>query len=45
MPVVNELVSTLLGRVEIRKVWTPELLGHFGGGMIDFQLPEGGSPV
>jgi len=42
MPVVNELVSTLLGRVEIRKVWTPELLGHFGGGMIDFQLPEGG---
>jgi hypothetical protein len=42
MPIVNELVSTLLGRVEIRKVWTPELLGHFGGGMIDFQLPEGG---
>jgi len=42
MPAVNEIVSTLLGRIEIRKVWTPELLGHFGGGMIDFQLPEGG---
>ncbi len=42
MPAINEIVSTLLGRVEIRKVWTPELLGHFGGGMIDFQLPEGG---
>jgi len=42
MPAVNEIVSTLLGRVEVRKIWTPELLGHFGGGMIDFQLPEGG---
>ncbi len=42
MPAINEIVSTLLGRIEIRKVWTPELLGHFGGGMIDFQLPEGG---
>lgn len=31
MPFVNELVSNLLGRMEIRKVWTPELLGHFGG--------------
>jgi hypothetical protein len=42
MSINQALVSTLLGRVEIRKVWTPELLGHFGGGMIDFQLPEGG---
>ncbi len=42
MPAINEVVSTLLGRVDVRKVWTPELLGHFGGGMIDFQLPESG---
>ncbi len=42
MPAINEIVSTLLGRVEVRKAWTPELLGHFGGGMIDFQLPESG---
>lgn len=43
MSINQELVSTLLGRVEVRKVWTPELLGHFGGGLVDFQLPEGGS--
>jgi hypothetical protein len=42
MSINQELVSTLLGRVEVRKVWTPELLGHFGGGLVDFQLPEGG---
>jgi hypothetical protein len=43
MSINQELVSTLLGQVEVRKVWTPELLGHFGGGLVDFQLPEGGS--
>jgi hypothetical protein len=43
MSINQALVSTLLGRVEVRKVWTPELLGHFGGGLVDFQLPEGGS--
>jgi hypothetical protein len=42
MSVNQDLVSTLLGRVEVRKVWTPELLGHFGGGLINYQLPEGG---
>jgi hypothetical protein len=43
MSINQELVSTLIGRVEVRKVWTPELLGHSGGGLVDFQLPEGGS--
>jgi hypothetical protein len=43
MSINQELVSTLLGRVEVRKVWTPDLLGHFGGGLVDYQLPEGGS--
>ncbi|RMF53799.1 MAG: hypothetical protein D6750_00535, partial [Bacteroidetes bacterium] len=28
---VEELITTLLGRVEVRKSWTPDLLGHFGG--------------
>ncbi len=41
MPVVDQLITTLLGRIEIRKFWTPELIGHFGGGVIDLQLPEG----
>ncbi|MCX7764148.1 MAG: TonB-dependent receptor [Bacteroidia bacterium] len=36
---LEHLITTLLGRVEVRKFWTPELLGHFGGGMVDFQLP------
>ncbi|MCX7652833.1 MAG: hypothetical protein N2200_08225 [Bacteroidia bacterium] len=36
---LDQLITTLLGRVEVRKFWTPELLGHFGGGMVDFQLP------
>jgi len=36
---LEQLITTLLGRVEVRKFWTPELLGHFGGGMVDFQLP------
>ncbi|MCS7189329.1 MAG: hypothetical protein RMJ66_01095 [Bacteroidia bacterium] len=36
---LDQLISTLLGRVEVRKFWTPELLGHFGGGRVDFQLP------
>lgn len=39
---VEQLITTLLGRVEVRKFWTPELLGHFGGGMVDFQLPSAG---
>lgn len=39
---VEELITTLLGRVEVRKSWTPDLLGHFGGGMVDFQLPQPG---
>ncbi|MCS7297144.1 MAG: hypothetical protein RMK19_07390 [Bacteroidia bacterium] len=38
----DQLLSNLLGKVEVRKFWTPELLGHFGGGLIDFQLPSGG---
>ncbi|MEN2992660.1 MAG: carboxypeptidase-like regulatory domain-containing protein [Bacteroidia bacterium] len=37
---IEQLITTLLGRVEVRKFWTPELLGHFGGGMVDFQLPQ-----
>ncbi|MCS7163259.1 MAG: outer membrane beta-barrel protein [Bacteroidia bacterium] len=37
---LEHLITTLLGRVEVRKFWTPELLGHFGGGMVDFQLPR-----
>ncbi len=37
---LEQLITTLLGRVEVRKFWTPELLGHFGGGMVDFQLPS-----
>lgn len=36
---IEQLITTLLGKVEVRKFWTPELLGHFGGGMVDFQLP------
>ncbi|MCS7297717.1 MAG: hypothetical protein RMK19_00335 [Bacteroidia bacterium] len=40
---VDHLVSNLLGRIEVRKFWTPELLGHFGGGMVDFQLPSASS--
>ncbi|MCX8112568.1 MAG: hypothetical protein N3E49_05155 [Bacteroidia bacterium] len=36
---LDQLITTLLGRIEVRKFWTPELLGHFGGGMVDFQLP------
>ncbi|MCS6790940.1 MAG: hypothetical protein NZ580_08185, partial [Bacteroidia bacterium] len=39
---IEQLITTLLGRVEVRKFWTPELLGHFGGGMVDFQLPTTG---
>ncbi|MCS6790282.1 MAG: carboxypeptidase-like regulatory domain-containing protein [Bacteroidia bacterium] len=36
---LEQLITTLLGKIEVRKFWTPELLGHFGGGMVDFQLP------
>ncbi|MCS6790536.1 MAG: TonB-dependent receptor [Bacteroidia bacterium] len=35
---IDQILSTLLGKVEVRKFWTPELLGHFGGGLIDLQL-------
>lgn len=40
---LEQLITNLLGKVEVRKFWTPELLGHFGGGMVDFQFPSASS--
>ncbi|MDW8016009.1 MAG: outer membrane beta-barrel protein, partial [Bacteroidia bacterium] len=39
---VEQLLSNLLGKIEVRKFWTPELLGHFGGGLVDMHFPTGG---
>ncbi|MDW8016163.1 MAG: hypothetical protein RMK19_09170, partial [Bacteroidia bacterium] len=39
---MEQIVSNLLSKVEVRKSWTPDLLGHFGGGLVDFQLPTSG---
>lgn len=36
---IDQMLSTLFGKIEVRKFWTPELLGHFGGGLVDLQIP------
>lgn len=34
-------ITSLWGQVEVRKFWTPDLPGHFGGGLLTLRMPTG----
>lgn len=39
---VQHMITSLAGSVEVRKFWTPDLPSHFGGGIVNIHLPQGG---